>query len=175
MAKNRAKKQTEISAFTEGLKDAKAIVFADLSALKVSQSTDLRRKSKKEDVSIKTAKKTLLRLALKEAGVTTVDTKSLAGSVSMLLAYGDPVAAAKIVETFRKDNEKTVILGGLFESQWMSADQVKALAKLPSKQELIARVVGSIRAPLSGMVGVLQGNLRNLVYVLNAIKDSKTS
>ena len=175
MAKTRAKKQTEISDFTSGLKEAKAVVFADLSALKVSASTDLRRKSKKEDVSIKTAKKTLLKLALKEAGVTSVDEKALTGSVSMLFAYGDPVAAAKTIETFRKDNEKTAILGGIFESQWMSADQVKALAKLPSKQELIARVVGSIRAPLSGMVGVLQGNLRNLVYVLNAIKDSKPS
>lgn len=175
MAKTRAQKQTEVSDFVAGLKEAQAVVFADLSALKVSDSTDLRRKSRKEEVTIKTAKKTLLKLALKEAGVTAVDEKALTGSVSMLFAYGDPVAATKIIEVFRKDHEKTVILGGLFESNWMTADQIKALAKLPSKQELIARVVGSIAAPLSGMVNVLQGNLRNLVYVLSAIKDSKPS
>jgi large subunit ribosomal protein L10 len=175
MAKTRQKKHDEVREFTEGLKGAAAVVFADLSALKVADSTDLRRRSRKEDVKIKTAKKTLLKRALKDSGIAAVDEKALAGSVSMILGSGDPVAPAKLIETFRKDHENVSVLGGLFEAKWMSASQVKALSSLPSKQELIARVVGSIRAPLSGLVNVLQGNLRGLVTVLNAIKDSKSS
>ena len=175
MAKNRAKKESEVSVFASGLREAGAIVFADLSRLKVNESSELRRTSKKDEVKVKAAKKTLLRFALKEAGIESVDVKAMGGSVSMLLGYGDPVAPARIIEKFRKDREALIVLGGLFENRWMTAAQVKELSALPSKQELIARVVGSISAPLSGLVNVLQGNLRNLVYVVNAIKDSKSA
>lgn len=173
MAKTRAKKESEISVITRGLKDAKSVVFADLSKLKVSDSTTLRRNAKKENISIVTAKKTLLRVALKEAGITTVDADAFKGSVALLLGMTDEIAPAKVFETFRKDRENAFLLGGLFQSRLMSVDEIKTLAKLPSKQELIGRVIGSINAPLSGLVNVLQGNLRGLVYALNAIKDSK--
>ncbi len=175
MAKTRVRKEADISRYTKELKEAKAIVFADLSALKVADSTDLRRKSKAEKVAVVSSKKTLLRLALKSAKAGDVDDAALKGSVALLLAHGDEIAPAKVLETFRKTHENAVILGGILESKWLSPEQVKALAALPSKQELIARVVGSIGAPLSGLVGVLKGNLRQLVYVLNAIKDSKSA
>lgn len=173
MAKTRAKKETEIAVIAKGLKDAKSVVFADLSKLKVSDSTILRRNAKKENISIVTAKKTLLRVALKEAGLTSIDADSFKGSVALILGLNDEVAPAKVFEAFRKDRENALLLGGLFQSRLMSIDEIKTLAKLPSKQELLGRVVGSINAPLSGLVNVLQGNLRGLVCALNAIKDSK--
>jgi len=173
MAKTRAKKQSEVAVITQGLKDAKTVVFADLSKLKVADSTELRRKAKKENINIVTAKKTLLRVALKEAGITTVDADSFKGSVALLLGLGDEIAPAKVFEAFRKDRENVALLGGLFQSRLMTAEEVKTLSKLPSKAELISRVIGSLNAPLSGLVNVLQGNLRGLVYALNAIKDSK--
>jgi len=175
MAKTRARKETDIGRYTKELKGMKAVVFADLSALKVADSTDLRRKSKEADVAVVTSKKTLLRLALKEVKATAVDEGALKGSVSLLLAHGDEIAPAKVLETFRKTHENAVVLGGLLESKWLSPADVKALALLPSKQELIASVVRTINAPLSGLVGVLQGNLRKFVYALNAIKDSKSA
>ena len=175
MAKTRAKKESEVSAFAEAIKGATSVVFADLSALKVAASTDLRGKARKESVGVQTAKKTLLRLALTSAGISSDDASHLKGSVAMIYGMGDQVAPAKIVAAFQKEHESVTILGGLFDSQWMSPEQVMALAKLPSKQQLIAQVVGTIRGPLSGLVGVLQGNLRGLVYALNAIKDAKTS
>jgi len=175
MAKTRAKKESEVKVITDGLKGAKSVVFADISTLKVSDSTDLRRKARKENIDIVTAKKTLLRLAFKEAGLASIDASAFKGSVALLLGMGDEVAPAKVFETFRKTHENVSLLGGLFEAKLMSAEDVKTLASLPSKQELLARVVGSISSPLSGLVNVLQGNLRGLVYVVNAIKDSKTS
>jgi len=93
--------------------------------------------------------------------------------MTLLLGLGDEVAPARLVAEIQKERKGLNIQGGILESRWMTSEEVIALAKLPSKDQLIAQVVGSIRAPLSGLVGVLQGNLRNLVYVLNAVKDSK--
>ena len=141
----------------------------------MADSTDLRRKSKAAEVAVLTSKKTLLKLALKEAKVSSADAGAFKGSVSMLLAHGDEVAPAKVLETFRKTHENVAVIGGLLESKWIGPDQIKALSALPSKQELIGRVVGTIAAPLRGLASVLQGNLRSLVYALNAIKDSKSN
>jgi large subunit ribosomal protein L10 len=175
MAKSRQRKESEVADFVEGFKEAKATVFADLSSLKVVNASAFRRSAKKEAVSISTAKKTLLRRALKDAGIDQVDVDAMKGSVSMLFGTGDEIAPAKLLDLLRKDNEKVQVLGGLLEGKWMTADQVKALAKLPSKEQLIAQVVGTIRAPLSGLVNVLAGNTRSLVNVLNAIKDAKSA
>jgi large subunit ribosomal protein L10 len=175
MAKTRARKEAEVQQVVDGLRGAKSVVFADLSALKVNDATAFRGNAKNDDIEVFSSKKTLLRIALKEAGLEGIDVAQLQGSVSMLFGKGDEVAPAKALEAFRKDHENIKVLGGILESKWMTADEVKALAKLPSKDQLIAQVVGTIRAPLSGLVGALQGNLRNLVYVLNAIKESKSA
>lgn len=175
MAKTRSRKESEVREFVDGLKNAKSVVFADLSALKVNDASAFRRNAKKEDVGVSTAKKTLLRIALKEAGVTVVDPKALGGSVSMLFGFSDAVAPAKVLEAFRKDHENVKVLGGLLDGALMSADEIKALAKLPSKQELLAKLVGTLNAPVSGFVNVLAGNLRGLVTALNAIKDAKSA
>ncbi len=175
MAKIRAKKETEVGRYTAKLDEAKSVVLADLSQLKVADSTDLRRKAKGAEIDIVTTKKTLLKLAVKKAKLAAVEGKELPGSVSLLLAKGDEVAPARVLEEFRKTHENVRVLGGVLESKWMTAEEVVALSRLPSKEQLIATVVGTIRAPLSGLVGVLQGNLRQLVYALNAIKDSKTA
>ena len=173
MAKSREKKSTEVRELVGSLGTSKAVVFADISGLKVNQNSALRRKAEKEQVSVALGKKTLLRVAFKEAGAT-VDVDSLPGSVSLFFGLADEVAAAKIVADARKEHESVKILGGILENSWVSAQQVDALAKLPSKEQLIAQVVGTIRAPLSGLVNVLQGNLRGLVQVLGAIKESKS-
>lgn len=175
MAKSRQKKESEVQSIVRGLKDSKVVVFTKMAAIKVADSSDFRRRAKKEKVNIMSAKKTLLRLALKEAGVTTVDEGSLKDGVTLLFGQGDEVSAAKLIQEFGKDRDNVAVYGGLFGSTWMTAAQVKALATLPSKEQLIAQVVGTIKAPLTGFANVLQGNLRNLVYVLNAVKESKTA
>ena len=175
MAKSRVQKTDEVGKIAEGLKSAKAVVFADLGTVKVGDSWNLRRKAKAESVKVIAAQKTLLRRALKEAGIEMVDDAALKGSVTLLAGLGDEVAPARIIEEFRKDREGVAVYGGLLGSQWMAAAQVKSLAALPSKQQLIAQVVGTIKAPLSGLVNVLGGNLRGLVTVLNAIKESTSA
>ncbi|HCC21901.1 50S ribosomal protein L10 [Candidatus Uhrbacteria bacterium RIFOXYC2_FULL_47_19] len=173
MAKTRQQKEAEVREVVEGLKEAKSVVVADLSPLKVQENTILRQKAKLQSVRVKGVKKTLFRLAAKEVGLT-VDDSSVGGSMTLLLGLDDEVAPARLIAEIRKERKSLDVQGGILESRWMTSEEVIALAKLPSKDQLIAQVVGSIRAPLSGLVGALQGNLRNLVYVLNAVKDSKS-
>jgi large subunit ribosomal protein L10 len=175
MAKSRQRKETEVGKFADGLKNAKATVFADLSSLKVNETSAFRRTAKKDDVGIAVAKKTLLRHALKEAGIDAVDVSNLKGSVAMLMGMGDEIAPARVLEALRKDKENVKVLGGLLEGKWMTAEQVTALAKLPTKQQLLGQLVGTLNAPVTGFVNVLAGNLRGLVTALNAIKDAKTA
>ncbi len=173
MAKTRQQKEAEVQEVAVGLKEAKTVVMADLSPLKVNESTNLRHKAREQDVSVLGAKKTLLRRASQDAGVE-LDESALEGAIMLLMGRGDEVAPAKLVADLRKEHKELNVQGGILEGRWMSRDEVLALAKLPSKDELIAKAVGSIGAPLSGLVGVLQGNLRNLVYALNAVKDTKS-
>ncbi|MBU0624790.1 50S ribosomal protein L10 [Patescibacteria group bacterium] len=173
MAKTRQQKEAEVREVVTGLTEAKVVVMADLSPLKVSQSTDLRHKAREQQVKVRSAKKTLLKLASKSAGLE-MDESALGGSIMLLLGYGDEVAPAKLVAELRKEHKELIIQGGLLENKWVSREQILALSCLPSKDELIAKVVGSVAAPLSGLVNVLQGNIRGLVYTLNAIKNSKS-
>jgi len=173
MAKTRVRKEEEIKEYVSQLK-APSTVMADLSRLKVNNINAFRRKAEGEDVSVRVVKKTLLAIAFKEAGVE-VDVKTLPGSISLLVAGSDAVAPAKLLAELRKAHKDVEIpvIGGLLEEAWLDAAAVEALSKMPSKQEMLAKVVGTINAPLSGFVGVLNGNLRNLVQVLNAIKEAK--
>lgn len=175
MAKTRKQKEATLSELTEQLARAKSVVFADVRGLNVADTTAFRRKARKEQVGVTVAKKTLMRLALKDAGFDGIDPNALEGSMAMVIGFEDEVAPAKLVAEFGKDHEALKIVAGVLERKLVDAGSVKALAKLPSKPELIAKAIGSIRAPLSGMVNVLSGNLRGLVNVMNAIKDQKAA
>lgn len=186
MAKKRAIKQNEITQLVELLsrsvrdpatnagKSSNAVVFGDLASLKANDLNNLRRKAEVAKVTITTIKKTLLGLALKEAGLN-VNVDNLAGSVSLLVSSTDEVAPAKVLSLFAKENDKAKLLGGVLENKFISTNEVKALALIPSREVLIAKLLGSINAPLSGFVSVLNGNLRQLVGVLSAIKDQKAA
>lgn len=175
MAKTRAQKTEEVGRSVESLGAAKSIVMADITKLKVGHATELRRRARAEKIKTITLKKTLLRRALKEAKVEGVDEAALKGGVTLFYGLGDEIAPAKVLAEFAKTHENIAILGGLLEAKWLTTADIKALAQLPSKEQLIAQVVGSIRAPLSGLVGVLSGNLRSLMQVLNAVKDAKSA
>ncbi len=157
----------------ERLSKIKSAVFADFTGLSVAKMTELRRKFRQEGVEMKVAKKTLIDLAAKEANIENVETKKMTGQIVFALGYEDEIAPAKILHSFAKTEEKLKVLGGIFEKKFVDAKTVISLAMLPSKQELLARAVGSIASPLSGLVNVLQGNLKNLIYVLSQIKQKR--
>lgn len=174
MAKTRQDKETMVSALAERLNGMRSIVFANYEGLSVSEVDDLRRKLTAESVGYTVAKKTLLRIALERAGVA-VDTSTIAGNFATIVSKGDEVAPARIVAAFARDHEALKLAGGILEGHLLDRTAVLALAKLPTKKELLGKAVGSIAAPLSGFVNVLAGNLRGLVTVLGAIRDQRAA
>ena len=173
MPKTKQQKEITIKSLVDGLKQAKAVVFANFQGLKVSESEELRRECRKNDIKVLAAKKTLVKKACEDIGLANVDPKVFQGGVATFMGMNDEVVAAKIVNTFAKTHDVLKIFGGTLEGKFVDASAVKNLAALPSKTELLSRLVGSINAPVSGFVNVLAGNLRNLVGVLNNIKNVK--
>lgn len=174
MPKSKIQKQEILRNLTERIKKSKSIVFTGFNALGVKDNEALRAKLREVHGEYYVAKKTLLERALKEQGTLDLDTKTLDGKLAVIFSYEDEVSPAKAVDTFRKDKEdKIFFLGGILEGKLLSKTEVEALAKLPSKVELLSRLVGTLNAPVSGFVNVLAGNLRGLVTVLKAIEEKK--
>ncbi|NTV41212.1 MAG: 50S ribosomal protein L10 [Candidatus Moranbacteria bacterium] len=169
----RNQKHELVSELTEKIKVAKSAVFVDFKGLKVKDVTTLKRTLRASDVQYVVVRKTLIDIALKNAGIEGADIAGLEGQIALSLSNADEVSAAKIIDEFAKTNENVKILGGALGNQLMNAEQVKALAKIPSKQQLLGQLVGTLNAPVSGFVNVLAGNLRGLVGVLNAVKEQK--
>jgi len=172
MPKSRKQKEATLSSLGGGLKSAKAAVFANFQGLTVAEADELRNLCRKEGIKVLVAKKTLVRKAFEELGLE-ADPKVYKGGVATFFGETDEVAPARIVSGFAKKHEVVAIFGGTLEGKYIDAVFVKNLAALPSKQELLAKLVGSMNAPVSGFVNVLAGNLRGLVSVLSNIQKAK--
>jgi large subunit ribosomal protein L10 len=173
MAKTKQQKEQEVKDLTDKLATAKAVVFASYKSLTVSQTENLRKALRQEGAELKMAKKNLLRIALQNNKLDQNLVDNFTGSVTVAFGYDDEVIPAKVVAKFGKANDTLQIFGGILEKSFIDTGRVQALATLPAREELLAKLVGSINAPVSGFVNVLAGNLRSLVYVLDAIKTIK--
>jgi len=172
MAQTRSQKEAIVKKLAQSLKNSKAVVFSDFKGFTVKDMTALRRELREQGVELSVVKKTLINLALKDAKIE-ADVEKMEGQIAVAVSEKDEVAAAKIIEKFAKANENIKIVGGILGTKELLAEEVKALAKLPSKEELLSKLVGTLNAPVSGFVNVLAGNLRGLVQVLKAIGDAK--
>lgn len=161
-----------VQKLTEKIKAGKVMIFSDYSGTTVAKMKNLRDELRKSGSSYKISKKKLIELAFKNVGVE-VDVKSMEGQIGVAIGETDEVSAAKVLAKFSKENDNFKILQGVLENKVISGEKVIALSKLLSREELLAKLVGSINAPVSGFVNVLAGNIRGLVTVLKGIADSK--
>lgn len=176
MPKTKEQKQVILRDIAEKIKKAKSVIFTKFDKLGVKENEELRKELKKENSEYYVAKKTLMDLAFKDSKIEGLNIKDFEGRVSAVFGYEDEVAPAKVVADFKKkleEGNKVEFVGGILENKFIDAEVVKNLASLPSKQELYAKLVGSINAPVSGFVNVLACNLRNFVQVLKAIEEKK--
>jgi large subunit ribosomal protein L10 len=176
MPKNKIQKGEILRNLSEKIKKSKSVVFAGFNALTVKDNENLRAQLRKENSEYYVAKKTLMNIAFKDQ-IKDLNVRDMDGKLAAVFSYEDEVAPAKILGNFRKDKEKATkvfFLGGILENKLLSKQEVEALAQLPSKTELYAKLVGSLNAPISGFVNALAGNLKNLVYVLKAIENKKS-
>ncbi len=163
----------------DGLKEklgrSKAVFVGEYRGMTVAQSTALRAKVRQAGGELKVAKNALFAIAMKEAGLNALPEDMMKGPNIFAICYDDPVSVAKVLKEYANDKtQKAFILkGGLLETQQLNLNQLMALADLPSKEVMRGQVVRTIAAPLSGLVNVLAGTMRNFVTVLANIRDKK--
>ena len=173
MAKTRKQKEKLVKEYADKIEKAKSAVILDYKGLKVKDSEELRGKLLENGSEFVVTKNSLLKLAFKKRGISIPEeyyTKPLA----ITFSYQDEILGLKEFDIFAKNHQELEVIGGFMGEEYLEADRVNALASLPSKDELYAKVVGTIAAPLSGMVNVLSGNIRGLVNVLNQYKEQKS-
>lgn len=151
---------------------AKVMIFANFHGLNVADTSDLRRKLRKEGVEYKVAKKTLVKKVLDSFGFTG-ERADLEGEVAMIFGYDEPVAPAKTLTAFAKKHEGLKVLGGVFESAYVDKAAVARLATIPSREVLIAQVLQVMNSPARGLVVTLNAVPGGLVRVLNQIAVKK--
>ncbi|MDP3784711.1 MAG: 50S ribosomal protein L10 [bacterium] len=173
MPLTREQKSNILKDLTGKFSRAKAAILVDFNKLSVSKAMELRRNLKAVDAEYKVAKKTLVNRVLRSGKFENADLDSFKTQVGIVFSYADPVPMASSLFKFSKINEAFKILGGFLGLNWQNKDKIIALAKLPSREILLGRLVYTIAAPLSGLVGVLSGNMRNFVGVLNSIRSKK--
>ncbi len=166
-----AEKEKVVGSIKQKINESQVIIFADFRGLSVSDLTSLRRSVRKEGGSAAVYKNTLTRRALEELNITCPG-HFLEGP-SLVLNAQDPVNMAKILVKFGKEVNQFSIKGGLLEGVVLTEKSVMTLATLPSRDQLIAQVVGTVKAPLTRLVTSLSSPVRGLVNSLNAIKEKK--
>lgn len=171
MGLNLEQKQTVVAEVAKQVAGAQAIVLAENRGMAVAAMTQLRAKARASGVYFKVVKNTLVRRAVADTPFA-----SLADKMVGPLAYGigaDPVAVAKVLNDFAKGNDKFVIAGGAMPGQLMSAKEISALAALPSREELIARLLGTMQAPIVKLVRTMNEVPARFVRTLAAVRDAK--
>lgn len=158
----------------EKVANAKSMVFAEYHGLGANLMNELRATVRETGAEISIAKNTLLKLALKEENVDDPKTEEqLKGPMATIFSYEDAIAPIKALTDFIEKHELPTIKSGIIDGKFATASEINILSKLPSKEELLARVVGGLKSPITGFVNVLGGPQRGLVTVLKAISEKK--
>ena len=160
------------SVIKEKIQDAKSVVFVKFSGLTVAEDTELRREFRKNNVEYKVYKNTLIRKAFESLGITDFN-DDLNGPTAVAFGTDETGAAKIIIDAAKKYQDKVVVKSAYVEGARVDENGVKALAAIPSKEELIAKMLGSLQAPISNFVGVLSAMPRSLVIALNAVAEKK--
>jgi large subunit ribosomal protein L10 len=147
------------------LNAAKGLVLADFTGLTVSEANELRRKCREAEVEYKVVKNTIARLAVKEAEIGELE-EHFRGPVALALSETDSIAPARVLAAFRKEVQKLTFKAGYVEGRLFTAEEVREIAALPSKEGLVAQVIGALQAPMGQIVWTLEGVLRDLVSVI---------
>jgi len=171
MAVTRQQKELILADLIEKFKTSKSVMFSKNTGLSVQETQDLRGTLRDNGVSLHVAKKTLIRMAAKEAGYTEIPDEALEGPIAVAFSFEDEIAAASIIYKVSKANDKLTLTGGILDGDVFGPEKAVQLASIPSREELLAKLVGSMKAPISGFHGVLHGVMRQFVGTLQAVVD----
>lgn len=172
MLLKRADKEQLVQEMTDKMVSAKTVVLVNYQGLKVSEIHKLKKQLFEVGIKFQIVKNSLLKIALKNSNVD-FDAAILDQPVAVVWGMEDEIVPAKQTVTFAKEAEKLQIIGGIVNGKFVDESMVKQLSNLPGREELYAKLVGTLNAPMSRLVNALQGNLRSLVYILDQYQKSK--
>lgn len=171
MALTRQQKEERVTQASADIADATSVVFMAYDALTVEDAETLRRQLHAEGVRMRVIPKRLLTRVLEQVNIA-FDPAQQEGQLAVLWG-ADAVAPARVLHAFAKEHESVRVVGGILDGALLELARVQSLALLPSRQELLGQLVGTLAAPMRGFAAVLQGVQRNTVYVLAAIAEKK--
>jgi large subunit ribosomal protein L10 len=172
MATSRKEKEAQLKDLVSLLSEAKGVVFAQYRGITVKQIDTIRKNLRKENVSYTVAKVTLLKKAFAELGIDAADFQ-YDGPVAVAISKDDETTPARLLKSMNKEYQLLTMASGMLDKKVIGKQMVTTLAELPSKQQLLGQLVSVIAGPARGLVTVLSGNMRQLVYALNAIAEAK--
>ena len=170
MALSKSKKKELVNEYKKRISEAKAFFVLQPKGVTPNEASELKIQLFEKDSTFSVVKNTLFRIALKEAEV---DIEIADGEHAIVFSQDDFPEVAKIVDEFLASDEKGTFKSGFVEGQIISSEQFTNLSSLPSREVLLAQILATMQAPISGFVRVLNGNLYEFVNVVNAIKDQK--
>jgi len=173
MSKSREKKEQIVQDYLKRLEKSKSVILTNFSGLKTKNLLKLKDQLSEKGINLKVVKNRLLLLALQDQGIE-IPTEILDQPLALAFSSQDEIEPAKIIWQFSQENENLEILGGIFDKKFVEAEKIKVLAMLPSREELYARLVGSINAPKFRLLNVLNQNQRNFIYILKQYQKSIT-
>ena len=168
----RKEKEQRIKEIEQDLQQADFLVLTDYRGLNVDEISNLRRSLRENDCKYKVVKNNLAKIAASQVGKEEIN-NYLEGPVAIAYGYDDPVATAKALTKADKELKNLSITAGYLEGKILSPADIKALGEIPSKEVLYCKLCGAFQAPISGLVNVLQGNIRNLACAFDAIRRQK--
>ena len=169
----KAFKNTKVEEIKEIISKAKVAIVSDYRGLSVAEITNLRRRLQKEDGDYTIVKNTLAKIAIKDTQFEGLE-EFLKGPSGIAFGFGDEVAPAKVILKYLKEAKKTnEVKGGVLDGKIISANDVKAISNLPSKPELIAKIMGSLSSPAQGLTNTVNGVARALVYAMEEVRKQK--
>jgi large subunit ribosomal protein L10 len=170
---SKTERQETVESLAEQLRGSPNLYVTDFTGLNVLRMTEFRRRLRASGVSYIVVKNTLAQRALAANSITGLD-DHFAGPTGLVLAGKDPIAAAKVLSDFVREFEKPAIKIGLVDGRQVTADQVKRLASLPSREVLLSQLAGAMQAPVAQLAGVLSGVLYQMVGALEALRAQRS-
>lgn len=170
----KAFKSEKVAQIKEKVEKAQVAIVTEYQGMSVEEITKLRRALQKEDGDYMVTKNTLAKLAIKDTNYELL-ADLLTGPIAIAFGYGDQVMPAKALAKFIKETEKGKIVGAVLDGKLLSAEEAKALASLPSKQEIYAKMLGCINSPASGIANSINAVMSQLTRTMAAVRDQKTA
>ena len=168
-------KTAVVAELVESIRSASSLYFVDFTGMTVAQDQKLRAELRTKNVSMRVAKNPLIVRALAEVGGYEFDKKKLAGQTALIFGGSDPIAPAKIIRQFFEKGEKPKLKYAVVEGQVFDGSQLKTVSELPTREDMIAAIAGSVHAPITGIVGSINAVMRDVASLIEEVAKKKAA